>query len=219
MFPVWRVGTFTATLLAFAGCGGGDSYCPGRCAVDSTHPKMTIEVAGGAALLASAKILGGPCSHLLVRSSGEAGVPTGYAAVQVTYNGTTTSPLPLCLIEVTSLDGQVTDVTAEARATSLEQACCPTQTCCAKSQAVTVHHAVAFTQPVQTVTFESVDAGALDAGAQLDSGTAVDTAGDDAPIIGPSGTSGISDTSEPADAEIDASLDDGGAALDVLVDI
>jgi hypothetical protein len=174
---------------------------------------MTIEVAGGATLLASAKIVGGPCSHLLVRSSGEAGVPTGYAAVQVTYNGATTSPLPLCLIEVTSLDGQVADVTAEAKATTLEQACCPAQTCCAKAQAVTVHHAVAFTQAVQTVSFAPLDAGALDGGAQLDSGAAVDTAGDDAPITG------TFDTSEPADVDIDVALDDGGAALDVLVDI
>ena len=213
MVRVWRVAIFTAALLLAAGCGGGDSYCPGRCTVDTTHPTMTIEVAGGAALLASARIVGGPCSSLLVRSSGEAGAPTGYAAVQVTYNGTTTSPLPLCLIEVTSLDGQVTDVTAEATATSLQQACCPTQACCAKNQAVTIHHAVAFTKPVQTVTFEPVDGGALDAGAQLDSGTAVDTNGDDAPIAS------TSDTSGSADEDIEAAPVDSGAALDVLVDI
>jgi hypothetical protein len=174
---------------------------------------MTIEVAGGAALLASARIVGGPCSHLLVRSSGEAGVPTGYAAVQVTYNGPTTSPLPLCLIEVTSLDGQVTDVTAEARVTSVEQACCPAQTCCAKGQAVTVQHVVAFTKDKQIVTFEPVDAGALESGAQLDAGAALDAAGDDVPM------SGTFDTSELLDAAMDAALDDGGAALDVLVDI
>ena len=211
MFPVRRVGIFTAALLVAAGCGGSDSYCPGRCAVDSTHPTMTIEVAGGAALLASAKIVGGPCSHLLVGSSGEAGVPIGYAAVQVTYNGATTSPLPLCLIEVTSLDGQVTDVTAEAKATSLEQTCCPAQTCCAKAQAVTVHHSVAFTQAVQTVAFAPVDAGPLDAGAPLD-GAAVDTTGDDVPMIG------TPDVSEPIDADIDVAFVEDGT-LDALVDI
>ena len=213
MFPISRVGIFTAALMVAAGCGRSESYCPGRCAVDSTHPMMTIEVAGGAALLASAKIVGGPCSHLLVHSSGEAGVPTGYAAVQVTYNGTTTSPLPLCLIEVTSLDGQVTDVTAEAMATYSEQACCPAQTCCAKAQAVTIHHAVAFKQDVQTVAFAPIDAGPLDANAPLDNGATVDTAGDDAPITG------AYDTSEPADVDNDAALDEGGAALDVFVDI
>jgi len=174
---------------------------------------MTIEVAGGVPLLASAKVVGGPCSHLLVGSSGEAGVPTGYAAVQVTYNGTTTSPLPLCMIEVTSLDGQVTDVTAEAKATTSAQACCPAQTCCANAQAVTVHHAVAFTQAVQTVAFEPLDAGALDGGGSLDSGAPFDTTGDDAPM------SGAFDASELPDAEIDAALEDGQVLFDVLVDI
>jgi len=114
-------------------------------------------------------------------------------------------------VEVTSLDGQVTDVTAEAKVTSLEQACCPAQTCCAKAQSVTVHRAVAFTQAVQTVAFAPVDAGPLDAGAPLD-GAAVDTTGDDAPMIG------TPDVSEPIGADIDAAFVDDGA-LDALVDI
>jgi hypothetical protein len=170
---------------------------------------MTIEVAGGAALLASAKILNGPCSHLLVQSSGEAGVPTGYAAVQVTYNGTTTAPLPLCTIEVRSLDGQVLDVTAEATVTTSEQACCPAQTCCAKSQAATVQRTITFKQDVQTVTFEPLDAGVVEAGVQLDSGGGGDAGNDDAPLIG------ASDTGEPIDAAIDVAFD---GALDVGID-
>jgi hypothetical protein len=95
----------------------------------------------------------------------------------------------------------------------VEQACCPAQTCCAKGQAVTVQHVVAFTKDKQIVTFEPVDAGALESGAQLDAGAALDAAGDDVPM------SGTFDTSELLDAAMDAALDDGGAALDVLVDI
>lgn len=168
MNRIARVAIFTGALVS-ASCGGDSGYCPGLCSLDRTHPTMTIEVAGGAAVLASAEVVGGPCSRLLVRSSGEAGAPTGYAAVQVTYNGPTTNPLPMCIVRVTALDGQQLDVNAEAGAASSQQACCPAGTCCPKAQAVKIHQTVTFAQVVKTISFAAIDGGAIDGG--LDGGT------------------------------------------------
>ena len=170
--------------LAAAGCSSSSSNdCPGLCPVDSIHPTMTIQVDqvdGGTATVASAKVVSGPCSHLLAHSEGEAGAATGYAAVQVTYNGPVDVP-PLCLIELTSLDGQTVMVTTSVTASTFQQACCPYGSCCSKSSAISLHHQVVFDQPTQTVSFpappnQAVDGGAMDAASDAE-GNAIDASG------------------------------------------
>ena len=157
----WRFALLTGVLFA-AGCSSS-GYCPGLCPAESIYPTMTIEVAGGAASVASAKIISGPCAHLLVHSSGEAGVTTGYAAVQVTYNGPSDIP-PLCLVELTSLEGETVVVTTSVTASGYEQPCCPYGSCCPKSSAISLHHHVVFDQPTQTISFPGTPDGGRDDG-------------------------------------------------------
>ena len=137
--------------------------CPGLCPAGSTSPTMTIEVAGGAASIASAKVISGPCFHLLVHSDSEAGAPTRYAAAQVTYNGPADIP-PLCLIQLTSVAGDTQVVTATVTATSDQQPCCPLGSCCPSESAITIHRHVVFDQPVQTIAFPTLIGPGLDGG-------------------------------------------------------
>jgi hypothetical protein len=155
---------FAAFVLSNATCDGSKDSCPGQCAIDAVSPSMTIETADGRATIAKASIVSGPCSHLLVRSEGEAGMQTGYAAVRITYHGSTSIP-PLCLVEVTSLAGESAVVTTSVTATSYTQPCCPTGSCCPRATEVGLHHRVTFDQAVQTVAFDpAFDGGAPDAG-------------------------------------------------------
>jgi hypothetical protein len=175
----WRF-ALLAEAIAALGCSGSSSYCPGLCPVDSTNPTMTIQVDhvdGGMAAVASAQVVSGPCSRLLVGSVGEAGVANGYAAVQVTYNGSVDVP-PLCLVELTSLDGQTVRVTTSVTASTFQQPCCPYGSCCSKSSAISLHHRVVFDQPVQTISFptppnQGLDGGATDAALDAE-GTTID---------------------------------------------
>lgn len=161
----WPFAVLTGVSFFTAACGSNSGYCPGLCPVESTFPTMTIEVDGGMATIASAEIVSGPCSRLLVHSAGEAGAPTGYAAAQITYNGPSDTP-PLCLIKLTSLFGDTAVVTASLSATSYQQPCCPFGSCCAKTSATTLHHRVVFDQPMQTVSFPIPPATQLDGGVE-----------------------------------------------------
>jgi len=158
----------TSVFFFTVACGKGASGdCPGLCPVENTNPTMTIEVAGGAAAIASAKVISGPCSHLLVHSDSEAGAPTRYATAQITYNGPADIP-PLCLIQLTSIAGDTQVVTATVTATSDQQPCCPLGSCCPAESAITIHPRVVFDQPVQTISFPiriglGLDGGEVDA--------------------------------------------------------
>jgi hypothetical protein len=137
---------------------------------------MTIEVAGGAASIASAEIANGPCARLLIHSAVEAGAPAGYAAAQITYNGPFDIP-PLCVIKLTSLDGATVVVATSVTATSSQSPCCPYGSCCQESSAISLHHRVVFDQPVQTISFPGTIDGGLDSGTDesaLDGETAID---------------------------------------------
>jgi hypothetical protein len=155
----------TGVVFFTAACGSNNGYCPGLCPVESTLPTMTIAVGGGDAIIASAEIVSGPCSRLLVHSAGEAGTPTGYASAEITYNGPSDIP-PLCLVKLTSLYGDTTVVTASLTATSYQQPCCPYGSCCARTSAVTLHHRVVFDQAVQTISFPMSPEQKLDGGAE-----------------------------------------------------
>jgi hypothetical protein len=145
---------------------------------------MRIEVAGGAATIASAEILSGPCARLLVSSEGEAGAPKGYAAAQVTYNGPIDVSSP-CVVKLTSLFGDTAVVTAALTAGNYQQACCPVGTCCPQASAITNHHQVVFDQPVQTISFPippgpNLDGGGGDGGGELDAVLDVESSSVDA---------------------------------------
>lgn len=199
-----------AGAIAAVGCSSSSSNdCPGLCPVESIHPTMTIQVDqvdGGTAAVASAQVVSGPCAHLLVRSAGEAGVATGYAAVQVTYNGSVDVP-PLCLVELTSLDGQTVIVTTSVTASTFQQPCCPNGSCCSKSSAASLHHQVVFDQPVQTISFPTPPNQGLDGG------------GPDAALDAVGNTIGAGDLDSakdiPEDAAEDATID--GATLEIAV--
>lgn len=175
MYLRWRFAVLTGVFSFTAACGNNSEPCPGLCPVDSTFPTLTIEVAGGAAVIASTEIISGPCARLLVHSAGEAGTQTGYAAAQITYNGPTDIP-PLCLIQLTSLYGDTTVVTASVTVSSYQQPCCPYASCCPQTSAITLHHRVVFDQPVQTISFPippgpSLDGGDLDAALDTEGST------------------------------------------------
>jgi hypothetical protein len=185
MYLRWQFAVLTGVFFSTAACGSNGGYCPGLCPVESTLPTMTIEVAGGAATIASAEIISGPCARLLVQSAGEAGIQPGYAAAQITYNGSVDIP-PLCLVQLTSLYGDITVVTASSTASSYQQPCCPTGTCCPKPSAITLHHRVVFDQPVQTIAFPIPPGPSLDGGdrdAALDAESSALDAGLDASAI------------------------------------
>jgi hypothetical protein len=172
---------------------------------------MTIEVAGGAASVAHAEVISGPCARLLFHSAGEAGAPTGYAAIQVTYNGPSDIP-PLCLIQLTSLDGETIVVTTSATATSYQQPCCPYGSCCATTSAMSLHRRVVFDQPVQTVSFP----GTIDGG--VDGGGADNV--QDVPQGAESGSVDLAEEIEvgPVDAADESALD-GGTTIDASLDL
>ncbi|HEY5281452.1 MAG TPA: hypothetical protein VIM14_01565 [Polyangia bacterium] len=162
MYLRWSFALLSWALLATS-CGGDSDNCPDICPMDSIHPTMTIEVADGTASIASAEVGNGPCASLLIHSAGEVGVPTGYAAVQVTYNGSTSSPPPLCVIKVTSLAGDSTSVTTQPTLGTYEQPCCPYGSCCSKTSVISLHPRVTYDQPVQTFSFPSrPDGGTVD---------------------------------------------------------
>jgi len=172
---------------------------------------MTIEVAGGTAAIAGAEVTSGPCSHLLVHSATEAGATMGYAAAQITYNGPSDIP-SLCLIKLTSLDGETVVVTTSVTATSDQQPCCPVGSCCPQTSAISLHHHVVFDQPVQTISFP----GAIDGG--LDGGPA-DTV-QDVPQATESGGVDLANAIEagPVDAADESALD-GEEPIDATLDI
>jgi hypothetical protein len=163
MYLRWPLTLLIGGLFFAAACGSNSGYCPGLCPVDSTFPTMTMEVAGGAATIASAEIVSGPCTRLLVHSAGEAGAPSSYAATQITYHGPSDMP-PLCLVKLTSLYGDTSVIPASVTTTRYEQPCCPYGSCCPKASAITLHHRVVFDQPVQTVSFPIPPSPQLDGG-------------------------------------------------------
>jgi hypothetical protein len=175
---------------------------------------MTIEVEDGTASIASAEVVSGPCARLLIHSAGEAGVPTGYAAVQVTYNGST-SIAPLCLVEVTSLRGDTTTVTTNLTISHSEHPCCPAGSCCSETSAISLHTSVTFTETVHTVAFpappdggpneedaaQTIEDGALDNASEIDATPEIDAGLDiDAESA---------DAAEPMDAAAVDAAEDG----------
>jgi hypothetical protein len=202
-------------LLLFSACSETSDNCPGLCPDENIPPSMTISTEDGLPTIASAKILSGPCSHILIRSSGEVGVPTTYAAVQVTYNGPR-DLAPLCIVELTSRYGQVEGITAEAKATQYQQTCCPYATCCPAASTVTQHRHVEFLPPTKTVSFPpppdgGAADGALDA-AQDAPDAAVDMVGHLDSDDSIDGTSSGIDMSEIDSAMVDSPAFDGAAS-------
>jgi len=166
----------TATWLAF-GCGKGDDNCPGLCPDETLMPTMTIRAADGAASIASAKVVGGPCTAMLLRSAGEVGVPTSYSEIQVTYDGPREIS-PLCIVEVTSRWGQVEAIAPQVKSRAYTQTCCPYGTCCPKTEdALTQRYHLEFDPKTQTISFppppdggagdDAADAGDAPANADL----------------------------------------------------
>jgi len=206
----WPFAALTGALLALACSSGTTTYCPGLCPAEDTFPTMTIEVAGGAASIASVEVANGPCAHLLIHSEGEAGAPSGYAAAQITYNGPSDIP-PLCVIKVTSLDGATVIVATSVTATSNESPCCPYGSCCQESSAISLHHHVVFDQPVQTISFPGTFDGGVD-------GSADDVA-QDVPQAAESGglDSGEAIDAGPFDAADESALA-GATAIDASLD-
>ncbi len=180
---------------------------------------MTIEVDqgdGGTAVVASAQVVSGPCSRLLVGSAGEAGAATAYTAVQVTYNGSVDVP-PLCLVELTSLDGQTVIVTTSVTVSTFQQPCCPYGSCCSKSSAVSLHHQVVFDQPVQTISLppppnQGLDGGAVDAALGAGENT-LDAGGLDSDEDVPENAveDATPDEAEPSPADAEQAFDLAGA--------
>lgn len=158
MFPRRLTIPLTATWLAL-GCGKSDDNCPGQCPDESVLPSMTIVTADSAPSIASAMV-SGPCTRILTHSAGEVGVPTGYAAVQVSYQPQAAAleqsngVAPLCTVQVTSLWGDVETISAQVTVKAYETACCPYGTCCPKTMdALTRRYHLAFDTPTQTVAF------------------------------------------------------------------
>lgn len=164
----------TATCVAL-GCSGESAHCPGMCSDETAIPTMTIEADDRAASIASARVVSGPCTAILLQSEGEAGVPTSYARVQVTYHWPTDVP-PLCIVELSSRSGQVESVAVQVKAKAYTQACCPYGTCCAKTQdALTQRYRMEFEQRTVTVSFPPPpDGGIRDDAADLDAADAND---------------------------------------------
>jgi hypothetical protein len=194
MFPP-RLMVMLAATIFVVGCDKSEDNCPGQCADESVLPSMTIVTVDGAASIASANVLSGPCTKLLSHSEGEVGVPTGYAAVQVIYDPTSATLAqsggtpPMCIIELKSLWGDVEAVSTQVTAKPYQKACCPYGTCCPKTQdALTQRYHLDFDQPTQIVSFlPGPDGGAPDAAdaaqtpvdAETIDSSAIDTAGVD----------------------------------------
>jgi hypothetical protein len=161
----------TATWIAL-GCGKSDDNCPGLCPNEAVLPTMTISTADGAASIASAHVLGGPCTAMVLRSAGEAGVPTSYAQVQVTYDGPRDLP-PLCIVEIKSRYGQIEAIAPQVKSQPYTTTCCPYGTCCPKTNdALTQRYHLEFDPPTQTVSFPPPP----DGGAGDDAADAADVA-------------------------------------------
>jgi hypothetical protein len=171
MFPRRLILSLAASWLVLGCSSKDDDNCPGLCPDESVPPTMTIATADGAASIASAKVVSGPCKHVLTHSAGEVGVPTGYGVVQVFYApelaalGQSGGNPPLCTITLTSLWGDVQSIGVEVKATADEKPCCPYGTCCPKIQdAAARRYHVEFARATQTVSFQpGVDGGSGDA--------------------------------------------------------
>jgi len=184
-------------LLLLSACSKTSDNCPGLCPDENIPPTMTISTSDGSPSIASAKVVSGPCAHLLIHSSGEVGVPTTYAAVQVIYNGPS-DLTPLCVVELTSQYGDVEAITAEVTSRPYQQTCCPYATCCPAEGTVSNHHHVEFVHPTDTVTFAPPPDGGTPDGE--------DDAAVDALDVGP-------DAVAPLDS--DDSIDGGSSSVDL----
>ncbi len=175
-------------LAVGCGGGGGSGSCPGMCPDEPWPPTMTITTADGTASIASATVANGPCAVLSFASAGEAGAPTSYAAVRVSYAGPRTIPPPMCVIELTSVAGGAVDLGVHVTSSADQQLCCPYQSCCPGADAATVIYRVVFDPVTVTVSFPpSPDGGGADAGA----GDGADGAdGADAPNVVPEAADG-----------------------------
>jgi hypothetical protein len=155
------IAVYLAAMLLLSACGGSDDNCPGLCPDETVQPTMTISTDDGSASIASAKILTGPCAYLLIRSAGEVGMPTGYAAAQVTYGGPR-DVSTACQVELTSRFGQTVVIAAQVTSGAYQQTCCPYGTCCPKASTVTQHYHLEFAPQAQTVSFPRPDGGVGD---------------------------------------------------------
>jgi hypothetical protein len=200
-----------------SGCSKNEDNCPGLCPDETATPTMTIKAADGAASIASAKVVSGPCTAILLRSEGEVGVPSSYAEVQVSYHWPTNIP-PLCIVEVTSKYGQVESVSVQAKSKAYAQPCCPYGTCCPKTQdALTERYHMEFDPKVATVSFPPPPDGGTYSDAHSDA--------NDAPATDNSqGMDSLGLDGAPADgAALDAAQFDADdldtAAEDVSIDV
>ena len=226
MYLRWNFVLLTGLFFATS-CGSSSDDCPGLCPTDSIHPTMTIEVEDGTASVASARIVSGPCAHLLIRSNGEAGPATGYAAVQITYNGSVDPPPPLCMVDVTSLNGDTVRVQMQVTMNSYEQPCCPFGSCCPKTNVISHHNRVVFDEPAPTIIFPTPsDGGGGDLPQGTNDSSVVNEAnGTDSGTMDASDETGggfVDKGNEVDGGFIDASAEeaqDAGVLVDAVVDI
>jgi hypothetical protein len=215
-------GPLTALLL-LVGCGKNNDNCPGLCPSETLSPTMVLSTADGAPSIASAKVYNSPCTAMLTHSAGEVGVPTGYAAVQVTYNGPKDNP-PLCIVELTSLWGDVQVFAPQVKASPYQQTCCPYGTCCAKSSEVTQRVHLAFDPATQTVSFEPAPDGGMgsdagDAGAEtMDAEQGLDGLAPDTAELDLGGVDAEIDAANSDVVDIDAGSVDGADPIDLAID-
>ncbi len=182
-----------ATALLLLACGKSGGNCPGQCTDDTVLPTTTITTDDSSASIASARITGGPCTLVLIRSSGEVGAPVSYGAVQVAYNGPRdTAVPPMCIVELTSASGQVNTLSPKLISQARPETCCPYGSCCLADASVFTHYRVQFDQPTLSVSFPPVPDGG--------SGQDADDAAPDA----------------PASDEAPPNLDGGSSHIDVL---
>lgn len=197
LLPVSPFSSFFLPILATwlaLGCSKNEDYCPGLCSDETGMPSMTISSADGAASIASAKVVSGPCTAMVLHSEGEVGVPTSYAQVQVIYSWPTDVP-PLCIVEVTSRFGQIESVALQVKSRAYTPVCCPYGTCCPKTEdALAQRYHMEFDPKTQTVSFPPPP----DGGADHDAADAMDAPSRD-------------DAQELDASSIDAGVIDGSA--------
>ncbi len=213
MCPRWIILPVATTML-FCACGGSDDNCPGLCPDESAVPTMTISTDDGSASIASAKILNGPCTYLLLRSSGEAGMPTHYAEVRLIYSGPRATSSE-CQVELTSRFGQTAVITAELAVRVSQQTCCPYGTCCPAADTVAQLHHAEFVPPTQSVSFPAPpDAGTGDGAVDAALDAAADVAGD-----GPNQSEAIDANPSGVDlAQVDSPSLESGALDGAMAD-
>jgi hypothetical protein len=177
---------------------------------------MTITTADGAASIATAKVVSGPCTAILLRSEGEAGLPTSYAQIQVSYHWPTEIP-PLCIVDVSSRYGQVESVAVQVKSKSYAQACCPYGTCCPKTQdALTQSYHMEFEPKAQTVSFPPPP----DGGTNDDASDARDApATDDLGNVDSDHIDGVTLDVSPLDSSLSDTDDLDAATVDVADEI